>query len=30
VHWSDDYWQLVVTTNSNPSRTYTLDGILLA
>ncbi|RLP12585.1 hypothetical protein [Propionibacterium australiense] len=29
VHWSDDYWQLVVTTNSNPSRTYTLDGILL-
>ncbi len=30
VHWSDDYWQFVVTTNSNPARTYTLDGILLA
>lgn len=30
VHWSDDYWQFVVTTNSNPARTYALDGTLLA
>ena len=26
VHWSDEWWQLAVTTDSDPTRSYALDG----
>ncbi|WP_316670411.1 hypothetical protein [uncultured Propionibacterium sp.] len=29
VRWSEDYWQVVVTTDSAPVRTYALDGTFL-